>query len=379
MLYPRLNYKLSRKSYLKLFQPLNKGEKPDLSYFFPEKEIFFYNHARCGLTEILKLFKKNSIVGVQPFTCPTVLEAIRNAEDQIYFMDINSSLVIDEEALKIYKDKIDILIVTHTFGFMVNMDKIKEIMDDKPVIEDCAHAFLSKKNELLAGTKGDFAIFSFGFAKFPNAISGGYVLVNNKNYLETFNRNYYFIKQPSYMNEFFFKCQSIIQIMMNTWPFYGILTSKIKNKKNKKQYKPPKQEKVSYPYRFCLDIFSTELRKIAYYFEEQKKFSKNIKDAVEKNQQIRLMQYDSEMNNFMMAVEVENPNEFINFAKNRGIEIGKHFYKSKFIIPYFGYKKGNCPTYEKIIEKMVTIPCHYNYSPKKHRQLLSIINSYKHE
>ena len=46
MLYPRLNYKLSRKSYLKLFQPLNKGEKPDLSYFFPEKEIFFYNHAR---------------------------------------------------------------------------------------------------------------------------------------------------------------------------------------------------------------------------------------------------------------------------------------------------------------------------------------------
>lgn len=379
MLYPRLNYKLSRKSYLKLFQPFNKGEKPDLSYFFPENEIFFYNHARCGLTEILKLFKKNSIVGVQPFTCPTVLEAIRNAEDQIYFMDINSSLVIDVEALKIYKDKIDILIVTHTFGFMVNMDKIKEIMDDKPVIEDCAHAFLSKKNELLAGTKGDFAIFSFGFAKFPNAISGGYVLVNNKNYLEIFKRNYSSIKHPNYMNEFFFKCQSIIQIMMNTWPFYGILTSKIKNKKNKKQYKPPKQEKIGYPYRFCLDIFSTELRKIAYYFEEQKKFSKNIKDAVEKNQQIRLMQYDSEMNNFMMAVEVENPHEFINFAKNRGIEIGKHFYKSKFIIPYFGYKKGSCPTYEKIIEKMVTIPCHYNYSPKKHRQLLSIINSYKHE
>ncbi|HRR62477.1 MAG TPA: DegT/DnrJ/EryC1/StrS family aminotransferase [Paludibacteraceae bacterium] len=379
LLYPRLNYKLSTKSYFKLLQPINKRKEPDLSNFFPEKEIFFYNHARYGLSEILKLFRKNSIVGVQPFTCPTVFEAIQQAEDQIYFIDVNSSLVIDIESLKIHKDKIDILIVTHTFGFTINIDEIIEIMGDKPVIEDCAHAFLSRKNGSLAGTKGDFAIFSFGFGKFPNAVSGGYVLVNNKNYLDIFKENYCFIKYPNYLKEIFFKCQSIMQILMNTCPFYGLLTRKIKNKKNKKQYKLSKKEKINYPYRFCMDIFSSELKKIACYFEKQKEFSGNIIKAIEKNPQITLMQYDFEMNNFMLAAEVEKPYKFITFAKIRGIEIGQHFYKSKYIIPYFGYKKGDCPTYEKIIEKMVTIPCHYNYSPKKHRQLLSIINSFKHE
>ena len=47
-------------------------------------------------------------------------------------------------------------------------NELKNIIKEKPLIEDCAHSFLSKKSGKLTGTFGDAAIFSFGKAKFPS-------------------------------------------------------------------------------------------------------------------------------------------------------------------------------------------------------------------
>lgn len=179
-MYPRLNYHLKISSLTSLINPFNFKIRDSINLYsiFPDSKIFTLNNARSGLQIILKHFKGN-VVGIQPFTCPTVLEAIESAGCIIHFIDINKNFTLDIESLKKECSKIDILIITHTFGYAVNIEELKPYLKNKILIEDCAHSFLSKKGAKLTGTFSDFSIFSFGFGKFPNAISGGFILCNN--------------------------------------------------------------------------------------------------------------------------------------------------------------------------------------------------------
>ena len=81
-------------------------------------------------------------------------------------------------------------------------------------------------------------------------------------------------------------------------------------------------------------------------------------------------------NGFMLLVQVNNPDELMKLAEKYSIELGKHFYKSKFFVEEFGYIKGQCPAYESLIDRYVTIPCHYNYPQNKLQLIKKIIKAY---
>jgi len=381
ILYPRLNYSLSAGSCLTLLNPFNFANRsePDLSRFFPGKKVFFYNHARSGLTQILSLFQKGSVVGVQPFTCPTVLKAIKNAGCEICFVDINSSLIIDEETIKLCLAKIDILVLTHTFGYVANVQKIKEMMNGKPLIEDCAHAFLSQSRNVYAGMTGDFALFSFGFAKFPSAVAGGFVVVNNADYLNAFEKKYELTAVPDWVDGVKLRMMAIIQLILYSTPFYGLFTSKQIARRNQTYFQNFVAEKIKLAYPFCLEIFQTELRNIDHYLQVQKKNADCIIQSINKNKDISFLQQSEDMNYFLLVVHTEKPEKLIQYAQRKGIELGRHFYKSKYFVNHFGYKKGSCPQYETLIEKIVTIPCHYHYSRRKIQQICELINNYNNE
>lgn len=381
ILYPRLNYSLSADSWLTLLNPFSplKQTEPDMEPFFSGRKIFYYNHARSGLTQILKQSFKGCVVGVQPFTCPTVLDAIREAGCETYFIDINTSLIIDEEILKLHLEKIDVLILTHTFGFMADVPKIRELIHRKPLIEDCAHAFLSHNGNIAAGMTGDFAIFSFGFAKFPSAVSGGFVIVNNTDYLNNFENNYRLLPGLGCLDGFRQRIMAIFQLILYSMPLYGLFTVKQKAKRNIAAYRKSPCTPTTYPYPFCQEIFRRELQNIDRYLNTQKQNAQRIIESIQNNKAISLLQQSDEMNCFQLAVHVENPDKLISYAGVHGIEFGRQFYKSKYIVPHFGYKQGCCPNYEMLIEKIVTIPCHYHYSQRKIQQICELIKTYNNE
>ena len=93
-------------------------------------------------------------VGVQPYTCSSVLTAIVAAGYQPLFIDINEQLTLDGDDLKRKLTQLNALIVTHTFGTPANIDQIKRLAGHLPILEDCAHAFLSRYENVLLLRRG---------------------------------------------------------------------------------------------------------------------------------------------------------------------------------------------------------------------------------
>jgi dTDP-4-amino-4,6-dideoxygalactose transaminase len=383
LLQPRLNYKLTWKDYFVAIRAIffkEKLSKSRVEGILHTEKVLFFDHARSALQIALNTLPRNSKVGVQPFTCPTVLEAIENANCQVVFIDVNDKLVIDLDALKSKVNEIDALIYTHTFGFPGNIDEIISVMKGKLLIEDCAHAFMSENNNEKVGRKGDFSVFSYGFAKFPSAIQGGWLVVNNPIYFKAIELKYKSLKQPGFLYQFKILSKSLFLVVLNNRMIYTFVTSKIKNKRNENFIYTKtitKNDKIKRGINVCQSIFENQLEEIELKVELQKKKGQIVLNALAKNNSFSICQNITGMNFFMVPVIVKNPAHFIEYTKKSGIETGKHFVQSQFIINKFGYVTGACKNYERIVNKLVTLPCHYNYPEKELQKLVQLIITYK--
>ena len=381
ILQPRLNYQFRCRDILKSFAAIFSYKSPSdnlLYKLFKTNDMFFFNHGRTGLREILQLMPINSVVGVQPLTCPTVLEAIESAGHRICFIDINDELVIDEKTISAKTDKIDILIITHIFGYVAPVSELKELFTDKIIIEDCAHAFLSERNGITAGSQGNFAFFSYGFAKYPAALRGGFVVVNDKSYLPEFEKRYSVLTYPGFIKEMTNLLFSKILLLMHKRIIYTMLTSKMKMRKFRYR-KPVIGNEIYREYKSSRSVLDSLLTDITQLSDKQQNNEKVLRAALTKNKSFRICQPSEGRNGFMLPVLVNNPDHFIVFAKKNGIEIGRHFYRSKDIVPHYDYVKRECENYEKVINKLVLLPTHYNYPEQQLKKLINIIERYHNE
>jgi hypothetical protein len=98
------------------------------------------------------------------------------------YYSVKQDLNIDTDDIV---NKIDsgtkVILVTHYLGFPQQIEQIKEICYRKRIylIEDCAHAFLSKHHDKPIGSFGDLSIFSFRITlPIPNSAA---LVINNQN------------------------------------------------------------------------------------------------------------------------------------------------------------------------------------------------------
>lgn len=99
------------------------------------------------------------------------------------FMDVDyETYNMDPESLEAnITEHSKAVIVTHLWGLMADMEKIKAICDKHNLflIEDCAHAIGSYWNEKHAGSYGDLGVFSFQEFKQLSTGDGGMTVTNN--------------------------------------------------------------------------------------------------------------------------------------------------------------------------------------------------------
>ena len=104
-----------------------------------------FNTARTGLRLLLSSISNKPLkVGVQAFTCHTVFQAIKKSDHNSVFIDVNNDFQLCLVDLVAKIDDLDVLIITHTFGFPEQVEKIKEIAKNVIIIEDCAHSSYPK-------------------------------------------------------------------------------------------------------------------------------------------------------------------------------------------------------------------------------------------
>ena len=178
----RINYRIPYWILIKSFFVflLKLKTKSDNNIQLLGKKAILIDSARSGIKLALESLNLdvNAKIGVMAFNCHSVFNAIKIAGFDPIFIDINHDFSISIESL-IKQKQIDVIVVSHLFGNISSIEKIKEIFPNIIVIEDCAHIF-SLNDVINNGNiiNGDFAVFSFNFGKFP-AIGGGGVLIAN--------------------------------------------------------------------------------------------------------------------------------------------------------------------------------------------------------
>ncbi len=150
-------------------------------------QIYLTDSGRTALYLILKSLNlpKNSQVLIQGFSCVVLPNAVLQAGYQPVVCDI------EPETFNFDLDKIEdkitpqtkAWIVQHTFGVMIDMNKVKQICNRYKIIliEDCAHSLGSSFEGKPAGSWGEASMLSFGRDKIVSSIFGGAAIINKPN------------------------------------------------------------------------------------------------------------------------------------------------------------------------------------------------------
>lgn len=364
---PRLNYNYSFKDATIAMEGIFK-RKPDcaaLNSLFSVGDIFFANHARTGLRIALTALNlpARSGIGVSPFNCPTVFEAITAAGHVPVFIDITDRFLLDLNDLEIKRDLLHALIVTHLFGIPNSIKEIRQVVPELPLIEDCAHSFISLDGTGYTGTKGDFGVFSIGKGKFPSVGEGGIILVNNEKYLAETKRLINELHGRSFIAEILNIVGSLFLNLIHLPCVYGCFTLPVVKKIfTRNEILPGSGHREAKILKSNLTLFLSSLAKYKTESENQREnaiLNHMTFSNVMKSLRDRKFVINETCNYFMLPLLDVQRDSFVRLAADMGIELGKHFSDSIGAAKGYGYQPGSCKTAEFISRRIVTIPTYY--------------------
>jgi len=208
MIIPRIR---PETNYLDILQSLFVGAEyklkleKELKQFFEVDNVILTQAARAGLYFLLKVLP-NRTVFLPAYTCWVVPEAVKLANKEIIYVDINlSDYNINVTDLRNKIKPKSIIIATHQFGIPCDINEIKEIADryDCILIEDNAAGFGSRYHNKLTGTFGVASIISFEYSKVLSSGIGGAILFRDEDlYLKVKSIYETEILKPSFQSRF---------------------------------------------------------------------------------------------------------------------------------------------------------------------------------
>ncbi len=326
----------------------------------PIGNVFYCNYSRTALRIGLSSLNLpvNAKVGIMVFNCHTVMNAVIQAGYNIEFIDVTDDLRLDTNDLKLKHQNLSALVVTHLFGLQNDVMAIRSICPQIPIIEDCAHAYLSELNHHQAGSLGDLATFSIGVAKFPSIGEGGYLRVNNQDYLTAVQNQYNYLSHPSLLTE--------LKQIISTFVFgvlyfplvYRWITLPLKRNQNTKlQVKMTQKEsimsRVNYVRFFHKKNYLVAIK------------TNRIKRMVELAEALQI-EYPTLIipdlvgsNGFILPCLSYDRKFLIKTFASKGIEIKPHFADAIQWAQQFGYVLGTCKNAETIVHRIIVFPTYY--------------------
>jgi perosamine synthetase len=379
---PRFNYSYSLRDTWDGITGLLFNKKPNASYLndlFPDADIYFVDSARVGIKYALLAFdlKPGAQIGIQPYTCSSMLAAIVAANCQPVFIDINEQLSLDCDDLRRKLPGLDALIITHTFGIPANMSQIKQLIGQLPVIEDCAHAFHSWYEGMHVGNFFDAAVFSFGNGKFPSVGGGGLLVIKRKKYSERVAAMLGKLKSSGLVRELTFAGRRLINALIHSRPgesmLYYLLNENFLSNKSQQISDYPTHERQ--PYRSIGYAMQRQFSELAIMSMKQQENARYLIDRHNRHYKM-LANVDDMGNSFAVVLLSQRRDELYSYLRKKGVGAGKHFQHAKSWAMRFGYQQDECPNFEQIVGEILTIPCHYGMVQSDLRKIDQCLNGF---
>jgi perosamine synthetase len=309
--------------------------------------------------------KKNDKLITSPLTFAASANCALYCGAKPIFVDTNEQGLIDERLIpqKITK-KTKIIIPVHYAGLPCHMVKISKIAQKHKlvVIEDACHALGAKYKKSKIGDcrYSDMTVFSFHPVKHITTGEGGAITTNSKILYEKL-------------------------LLLRT---HGITKDVSKFEKRSKFNGDWYQEMqlLGYNYRLTdiqcalgisqlkkINRFLTKRRNIAGIYDKAFKNLRAIKILMEnKNQHCSYHLYPIRVRNSKIRLKL------FNFLKKRKIFCQVH-YLPVYCHPYYqklGYKKGICPTAEKIYDQLLSLPIFPGLKKQDLSKIIKSINDF---
>lgn len=341
-----------------------------LETIFGKRSLFFTNTGRSSLYIILRALSlpPRSKIGVPLYSCTVVFDAIIKAGHVPCFIDIDDNYTMDPSDLKDKIEDLSAVVVIHTFGRPADMDKIKKIAKEIPVIEDCAHSLLSEYKGRITGTLGTVSFFSF--KKYTSTGEGGMAILNEGIPTEDFQREINLLNDPSCINEIKHSFKTYIHSFLYHKPWYGTFAFPIGSylmgstiSTNKKYFEATKIRKSD------LSIFFKKLELLGEKVERQRKNSEILIKELENTSLILPYENNDTFCNYYLfpilfnsKKERDRAHEYL---REMGVDTAKLYYRTLRIArQIYGYK-DDCHNAEKCAETLLTVPNYYSLTDRE--------------
>ncbi|WP_080055464.1 DegT/DnrJ/EryC1/StrS family aminotransferase [Spirosoma aerolatum] len=360
---PRFDYSFSlRDIFISIASVANNKESNVSSYqdLFPSASVFEIPSARWGIQCALQALglAPGARVGVQPYTCSSVMAAIQSAGLEIVFIDINAEFTLDQEDLKKKLHQLEALIVTHTFGVAAQLESIRKLASHLPIIEDCAHAFLCHYNDQSLGSFFDVSVFSFGYGKFPILGHGGIIVINNKKYAKLITTHISRLKPAGLLSELIFVGKRVAYSLIYSGLGYTVLHNVFQ------QYITTKNQRIQsrsfvqeYEFRSVRQLLKNKWKHLPDLAMKQRQ---NALQIIKANESVvkAIYNVDDKSNCLAVVFIVDDRDRLYNHLIRHGIGAGKHFQYAAVWASAYGYENGSCPQFEQLVNRVITIPCY---------------------
>jgi dTDP-4-amino-4,6-dideoxygalactose transaminase len=342
-----------------------------LTKFF-QQEFFLTTSGRASLYAILKSLSlpSGAGVGVPLFCCSVVFDTIQNAGLKPVFLDIDlDDFNISPAGLKKKVSQLSAVVVVHMFGHPADMEAIKQIAPNIPIIEDCAQSLFSKYKGRYTGYWSDASFFSFRSGKYLSAGEGSVILCSNSDlsqrisqYLKTYTRQ-------SWREELLHGLFTYAKSTLYKRPWYGIFGYPIGKRLDKTLNLTAKTGlKLSTIAKADLQIITERIDPFFINVQRQRENALYlIKNIQLKNVYLPIERQDCLSNYYQFAIRFHASSERDHMAKHlweRGIDSAKYLDDIVDVAKIsFGYR-GDCPSAEIGSKTTLTIPHYYSLKSK---------------
>ena len=315
--------------------------------------------AALEISALLINLKQNDEVLLPSYGFVSIANALvlRGAKPIFVDIDPNTLNISLDDILKKITKRTKAIYVIHYAGNSCEIDKIKKVAKSKKIylVEDAAHAFLSKYKKKYLGTIGDIGVFSFHETKNFVSGQGGCISINNSSLIKRVN---YILDKGTNRYEFIKNYKKKI-ISANKKKFYSWVDVG-------SEYRAPELScALLYSQLLKHDKIQNVRKKIWFWFK------KEIDNLNSKYfNLLKPIKYSTSAYHLIVLIfnNIKRANDFMKFMQNKGIAATFHYvplHNSK-MMKNKNIKKLKVT--ENIYKRVVRLPIYVDMNKKKFKK-----------
>ena len=333
--------------------------------------------ARTGIVVAIKALglPAGARIGVPLYCCPVVFKAIKTAGCAPRFIDIDAeTFCMSPDDLSVKRSEVDAVIAVHMFGNLCDMPRLREIMVDKPIIEDCAQSLGSRLGGRMAGSFGTIGVFSFRSGKYLSVGEGGALFSGNPDINSRMLHILDEMPAPGRVEECVHVAKTYLRSMLRSTPLYGLVGYRLWEVYNKKVDFTKKSPLVlGRIYRADLATTNNRLPPLNSAIERQRSHADLYSRSLKLDPEMLCVEKPGTFYNRYQYPVVFSSSEHRDFVaahlRDREIDSSQPYKDvADGAAAYYGYT-GDCPVSEQVAKTILVFP---NYATLKKKDVLRI-------